>query len=120
MARLIGLNCATGFTSFFLMGEGPIQVFLLPFRLAPQVYVALLIWFFFLVNIVKVPIAFGMGLVTVDSLWIAAMLLPIMPLGMLVGKHINQRIPKEPFYVIIHILLVILGLYLVTSTVAQM
>ena len=41
--RLIGLNGASGFTSFFLMGEAPIQVFLLPFKLAPQVYVALLV-----------------------------------------------------------------------------
>lgn len=118
--RLIGLNGATGFTSFFLMGEAPIQMFLLPFRLAPQVYVALLIWFFFLVNIVKVPIAFGIGLVTIDSLWISALLLPIMPVGMFIGKHINQRIPKDPFYVVIHVLLVVLGIYLVTSTIARM
>ena len=118
--RMIGLNSATGFTSFFLMGESPIQMFLLPFRLAPQVYVALLIWFFFLVNIVKVPIALGMGIVTVDSLWVSAILLPIMPVGMLLGKHINQRILKEPFYVIIHILLVFLGIYLIASTLGQM
>ena len=118
--RLVGLNGATGFISFFLMGEAPIQMFLLPFRLAPQVYVALLIWVFFLVNIVKVPIVFAIGLVTIDSLWVSAMLLTIMPLGMLIGKRINQRIPKEPFYIVIHILLVILGIYLVSSTIAQM
>ena len=118
--RLIGLNGATGFTSFFLMGEAPIQMFLLPFRLAPQVYVSLLIWYFFLINIVKVPIAFGIGLVTIDSLWVSACLLPIMPLGMFIGKRINKRIPKDPFYVIIHVLLVILGGYLVVNAFAQM
>ena len=95
-------------------------MFLLPFWLAPQVYVALLIWFFFLVNIVKIPIALGMGIVTVDSLWVSAILLPIMPVGMLFGKHINQRISKEPFYVIIHILLIFLGIYLIASTLGKM
>lgn len=118
--RLIGLNGATGFTSFFLMGEAPIQMFLLPFRLAPQVYVSLLIWYFFLINIVKVPIAFGIGLVTIDSLWVSACLLPIMPLGMFIGKRINQRISKDPFYMVIHVLLVILGVYLVVNAFAQM
>ena len=118
--RMIGLNRATRFTSFFLMGEGPIQMFLLPFQLVPQVYVALLIWFFFLVNIVKVPIALGMGIVTLDSLWVSTILLPIMPVGMLLGKHINQRIPKESFYDIIHILLVFLGIYLIASALGKM
>ena len=95
-------------------------MFLLPFQLVPQVYVALLIWFFFLVNIVKVSTTLGMGIVTVDSLWVSAILPPIMPFGMLLGKHINQKIPKEPFYVIIHILLVFLGIYLIASTLGQM
>ena len=43
-----------------------------------------------------------------------------MPLGMFIGKRINKRIPKDPFYVIIHVLLVILGGYLVVNAFAQM
>ena len=118
--RLIGLNGASGFTSFFLMGEAPIQVFLLPFKLAPQVYVALLVWFFFIVNGIKIPIVLGMGLVTIDSLWVSAMLLPIMPLGIVFGKYINTRLPKEPFYMVVHVLLIILGIYLIANALAQM
>lgn len=115
--RLIGLNGASGFTSFFLMGEAPIQIFLLPFRLAPQVYVSLLVWFFFVVNTVKVPIVWGMGIVTLETLWVSALLLPVMPFGILVGKIINTRLPKEPFYVVVHILLIGLGLYLIGDTI---
>ena len=115
--KLIGLNGASGFTSFFLMGEAPIQVFLLPYRLAPQVYVALLVWFFFIVNWSKIPIALSMGIVTLDSLWVSALLLPIMPLGIIIGKYINTRIPKEPFYVLVHILLLILGIYMISSAI---
>lgn len=115
--KLIGLNGASGFTSFFLMGEAPVQVFLLPYRLAPQIYVALLVWFFFIVNWAKIPIALGMGLVTLDSLWVSALLLPIMPLGIFVGKYINTRIPKEPFYVLVHVLLIILGCYMISTAI---
>jgi uncharacterized membrane protein YfcA len=111
--RLIGLNGASGFTSFFLMGEAPIQVFMFRFRLAPQIYVAVLVWFFFIVNAIKIPIVLGMGIVTVDSLWVSALLLPVMPFGILVGKLINDRLPKEPFYKIVHILLIGLGVYLI-------
>lgn len=118
--RLIGLNGASGFTSFFLMGEAPIQVFLLPFKLAPQVYVALLVWFFLVVNGIKIPIVLGMGLVTIDSLSVSAMLLPILPLGIVFGKYINTRLPKEPFYFVVHVLLIVLGVYLITNALAQM
>jgi uncharacterized protein len=118
--KLVGLNGASGFTSFFLMGEAPIQVYLLPFRLPPHIYVAVLVWYFAIVNWVKIPIVLGMGIVTIDSLWISALLLPIMPIGILVGKYINTRLPKEPFYLIVHILLVILGIYLIANAVSHL
>jgi uncharacterized membrane protein YfcA len=113
--RTIVLNGASGFTSFFLMGEAPVQAYLLPYRLAPQIYVGVLVWFFFIINWVKMPIVMSMGLVTIDTLWVSLMLLPIMPLGILVGKTIATRIPKEPFYIIVHGLLVVLGVYLIVS-----
>lgn len=113
--RLIGLNGASGFTSFFLMGEAPIQVFILPFRLAPQIYVSVLVWYFFVTNAVKIPIVMTMGLVTIETLWVSALLLPVMPFGILVGKLINERTPKEPFYKIVHILLIGLGFYLMVT-----
>lgn len=118
--RTITLAGGSGFTSFFLMGEAPVQAFLLPYRLMPQVYVAILVWFFFIVNFVKIPIVLTMGLVTADSLWISLLLLPIMPLGIFVGKYIATRIPKEPFYVIVHVLLIALGAYLIGSSVWQL
>jgi uncharacterized protein len=117
--RIIGLNGASGFTSFFLMGEAPVQLFMLPFRMAPQVYVAVLVWFFAIVNWAKIPIVLGMGIVTLDSLWVSLMLLPIMPLGIMFGKYINTRLPKEPFYVVVHVLLIILGCYLVGNALIQ-
>lgn len=119
-SRLIGLNGASGFTSFFLMGEAPIQVFLLPFRMAPQVYVSLLVWFFLIVNLVKVPVVMGMGLVTLETLQVSALLLPAMPLGIWAGKRINDRLPKEPFYVVVHVLLVLLGIYLAGSALSSL
>lgn len=115
--RIIGLNASSGFTSFFLMGEAPVQIFMLPYRLAPQIYVSVLVWYFFVVNLVKIPIVLGIGLVTIDSLWVSVALLPIMPIGIFIGKYINSRIPKDPFYNVVHVLLMILGCYLIGNGV---
>ena len=101
------------------MGEAPIQLFMLPFRLPPQVYVAVLVWFFAIINWAKIPIVLAMGIVTIDSLWVSLMLLPIMPLGIMFGKYINSRLPKEPFYVVVHLLLMILGGYLILNALHQ-
>jgi uncharacterized membrane protein YfcA len=71
------------------------------------------------VNAVKVPIVIGMGIVTLDSIWISALLLPVMPFGIFFGKYINSRLPKEPFYVVVHVLLIILGVYLMANASTQ-
>jgi len=85
--------------------------------LAPQIYVSVLVWYFFVVNLVKIPIVLGIGLVTIDSLWVSVALLPIMPIGIFIGKYINFRIPKDPFYNVVHVLLMILGCYLIGNGV---
>jgi uncharacterized membrane protein YfcA len=87
--------------------------------MAPQIYVSVLVWFFAIVNWVKIPIVLGMGIVTIDSLWVSLLLLPIMPLGIMFGKYINSRLPKEPFYVVVHGLLIILGCYMILNAWVQ-
>jgi len=74
-----------------------------------------MVWFFAIVNTAKLPVMVGLGFITRDTLLLSALFLPVMPLGIWAGKWINSRIPKEPFYVIVHILLLVLGLYLIAS-----
>lgn len=115
--RALGWGGSSGVLSFFLMGEAPAQFYLLPFRLAPTIYVAVMVWYFAIVNVAKMPIMIGLGYVSLDTLTLSALFLPILPLGIWAGKWINTRIPKEPFYIIVHILLLALGIYLIASAV---
>ena len=111
--RLIGLNGASGFSSFFLMGEAPVQMFILPYKLQPRVFVATLVWFFCIINWAKIPIVIQMGLISRETLWISLLLFPAMPFGIYLGRKINETIPKEPFYFIVHVLLLMIGGYLI-------
>lgn len=111
--RLMGLNGASGFSSFFLMGEAPVQMFILPYKLPPKVFVATLVWFFCIINWAKVPVVIQLGLISRETLWISLLLFPAMPFGIYLGKKINDTIPKEPFYFIIHVLLLLIGGFLI-------
>ncbi len=116
--RAAGWGGAGGFLSFFLMGEAPAQIFLLPYRLAPAVYVASMIWFFAAVNVAKLPILLGLGMVNTDTLALSALFLPLLPVGLILGRWINTRIAPGPFYAVAHGLLFVLGVYLIVRALA--
>lgn len=104
-----------GFTSFFLMGDGPAQVYLMRYRLAPAAFVGTMVGFFLVINASKLPIVAGFGMIDAASLGFSALFLPLAPLGLLAGRQIVRTLPREPFYVAAHVLLVLLGLYLIIS-----
>ncbi|MBD3678485.1 MAG: sulfite exporter TauE/SafE family protein [Rhodobacteraceae bacterium] len=114
-SRILGWGGASGFLSFFLMGGAPAQIYLLPFRLAPHIYVGIMVWHFAILNVAKLPFLFQMDLINGQTLMTSALFLPFMPAGILLGRYINNRIPKQPFYVIVHVLLFALGIYLILS-----
>ena len=113
--RALGWGGTSGALSYVLAADAPAQFYLLPFRLAPAMHVAILVWFFAVVNWAKLPVMVGLGYITLDTLKLSVLFVPVMPLGIWVGKRINDRIPKEPFYIIVHILLLVLGVYLIAT-----
>lgn len=113
--RAAGVAGSSGFLSFFLMGEAPAQLFLLPYRLMPVIYVATMVWFFAIMNAAKIPIMVTFGMVTPQTLILSLCFLPVMPLGLWAGNRISTRIPKDPFYILIHILLLGLGVCLIVQ-----
>lgn len=69
-------------------------------------------WFFFIVNVIKVPFSVGIGLMTPEVLGTAVSLVPVVLIGAAIGrlivKHINQRL----FNTIIILLTVVSASYL--------
>jgi uncharacterized membrane protein YfcA len=95
LAPLAGITA--GFTTMVANAAGPVMVlYLLAMRLPKIVFVGTAAWYFFTLNLFKVPFSASLGLINPSSLSVALWLGPFAVLGALVGRpmiaHINQRV----------------------------
>ena len=100
----------SGISSFISVTGGiPLQIFLLPYKLPRSFYVGTAAAFFFLLNLSKLPLYWDLGILNMDVVMVAALLLPAIPLGVLLGKKINQLLTDRQFYFALHVILGITG-----------
>jgi uncharacterized membrane protein YfcA len=59
--------------------------------------VGTLAWFFFLINLFKLPFSVGIGVVHPSSLMFDAILVPAVVAGLLSGRWLIHRIPQRAF-----------------------
>lgn len=105
----------SGFTSFVsLTGGITSQIYLLPLQLPRQLFVATMAWFFLFINLAKVPFFTELAFMNAATWTYSALLLPFVPIGILIGRWLNQVMSDRFFYIAVHILLGILGMQLVT------
>lgn len=106
-------GAATGFTSFAAHAGGPpAAIYLLPQRMDKTLFVGTTVVLFTLVNYVKlIPYAW-LGQFHVGNLMTALVLLPLAPLGILLGVWLHRRISTLWFYRICYVLLFVTGLRL--------
>jgi uncharacterized protein len=93
------LATASGFTSFVVhAGSPPLNAYLLPLRLKPITYAGTTSVFFAAVNLAKwLPYAW-LGLFDRTNLATSLLLLPLAPLGVLLGVFLTRRIQPRWFY----------------------
>ena len=74
-----------------------------------------LMWvmFFTIVNLIKLPAYAGLGLLAPGNLMTSLVLLPLAPLGMVLGLKLHHIVPEKPFFRIAYILIFIVGLKLI-------
>jgi len=97
------LTVASGFTSFVAHAGGPpVSAYVIPMRLAPLVFTGTMAAFFFVVNLSKwIPYAW-LGLLDLRNMATSLALLPIAPIGVLVGVKLAHRIRPLLFYRLIY------------------
>ena len=89
---------AAGFATVVANAAGPIMnMYLLSRRLTKEQFVATGAWFFFVVNIAKVPIYISYGLFSVDSLVFDALMAPLVIAGGCAGLWLIHRVPQPVF-----------------------
>ena len=108
------LTTTSGFTSFVAHAGGPpLNAYVLPLRLPPPVFTASLAVFFFAVNLSKwIPYAW-LGLLDLRNMATSLVLLPLAPVGVLVGVRIAHRIDPVLFYRMVYAGMLLTGLKLV-------
>ena len=102
-----------GFTSFLAHSGGPpASVYLLPQRLDRTLFVGTTVYFFIIVNYVKlIPYAW-LGQLSATNLTVTAVLLPLAPVGMLLGIWLHKHVSDTLFYRICYVLLAATGVKL--------
>ncbi len=103
-----------GFTSMIAHAGGPpFQIYVMPQRLAPPIFVGTGALFFGILNLMKVAPYLALGQFTRENLAASAALFPIAILSTLAGVWLVRRVPAERFYLIVYALLFAVGLKLV-------
>jgi len=87
-----------GVVTMLANAAGPIMsIYLLACRLPKMEFVGTAAWFFFAVNLIKVPFSVSMGLIDSDSLRITAILAPLVIIGGFFGRWILGKLNQRTF-----------------------
>jgi uncharacterized membrane protein YfcA len=108
------LTATSGFTSFIAHAGGPpISAYVIPLRLSPVKFTATMAFFFFVINLAKwIPYAW-LGLLDMRNLATSLVLLPIAPIGVLIGVRLARRINPLLFYRFVYLGMFLTGVKLV-------
>jgi hypothetical protein len=101
---------ATGFTSQIAHAGGPpFQMWVMPRKLARDVFVGTSAIFFAVVNWIKVPAYIALGQFTAENAVATAVLLPLAIFASLAGVKLVRKVSPERFYTIVYLLMIVAG-----------
>jgi uncharacterized membrane protein YfcA len=102
-----------GIFTMMANAAGPIMtIYLLSMGLEKEDFVGTSAWFFFAVNLFKLPFSASLGLITLGSLGFDLALLPLVALGSFAGILAMRRLPQKAFNIIAQALAALGGLRL--------
>lgn len=96
VAILTGLSA--GFTTMVANAAGPIMViYLLSMQLPKLLFIGTAAWYFFALNLFKLPFSYGLGLINAQLLPLSLALVPCSVLGAISGRWLIHRIDQQLF-----------------------
>jgi uncharacterized protein len=103
---LAGLTGAcAGFFTMIANAAGPIMtVYLLSMGLPKKDFIGTAAWFFFIINLFKIPFSAAQGLIIPETLKWGALLVPAVALGGLIGIFVLRRISEKLFALVVRAL----------------
>ena len=120
-AKAFFWSTVSGFTSFVAHAGGPpYQVYALPLRQKPALYVGTSVVYFAIVNAVKLIPYFALGQFDAANLAMSAVLMPFAPLAILAGAWIVRRVKPNVFYPFMYTMILIVSLKLIWDGLAEL
>ncbi|EMI56138.1 sulfite exporter TauE/SafE family protein [Rhodopirellula sallentina] len=96
------LGLLAGVTTMLANAAGPVvALYLLAVALPKWELIGTSAWLFLVLNILKLPLSFQLGLISWNTLLIGAVMAPAIPLGMLGGRWLVGRVPQKWFNLIL-------------------
>jgi uncharacterized membrane protein YfcA len=93
-----GAGIAAGAATMTANAAGPVMVLYLMLSGFPKLrFLGTMAWFFFAVNLFKVPISVGLGLIDWYTILMAVALVPAVAVGALAGRALVHRIDQRQF-----------------------
>jgi uncharacterized membrane protein YfcA len=96
-------------------GGPPVSIYLLMQEVTPWVFIATSALFFMILNWIKVPYYLYAGLFDLQRLRQICWLMPLVPLGVLIGRWAAGRVDRRTFEQVIIVLLLINGTLLILT-----
>ena len=92
------MGLAAGTTTMMANAAGPVFVlYAMAVSLPKLELVGTGAWFFFIVNLVKLPFSAALGLIRLQTLLLNVVLLPAVFVGISVGRWLTRRVPQRLF-----------------------
>jgi uncharacterized membrane protein YfcA len=87
-----------GFGTTVGHAAGPVMsIYLVSRKLDKQAFLGTAAWFFFLVNVSKIPFFTGLGLITAGTLRYDLIVAPVVVVGAFIGVAVARRLPQYVF-----------------------
>ena len=111
------LGFSGGVTTILANAAGPIiTIYLLSLALSKERFIGTGAWYIFIINLVKVPLNINLGLITVSTLALDFILLPLILIGGWIGIYILRKIHQNMFVLIVQILVALSAIKLFISS----
>jgi hypothetical protein len=89
-----------------------ITMYLVSQKMTKEEFVGTNAWFFFVVNLARIPFSIRLGIITLEHFKLNLMLFPLVILGAAIGISLLKRIPQKTFLLMTQALALIAGIRL--------
>jgi len=108
-----GYGGLAGFTTMVANAGGPpMNLYLLAVGYDKWRFLGTSAWFFFAVNLTKLPVSIGLGIIRPELAVLAGVLVPLVLLGTWIGRIVIKRIDQQLFERLVTVFVALTAVYL--------